>query len=83
MEYRARERQRSENEKVGDRPVKLNKKKSDRDLEREIKKKQTKETFFVGRTTKAFCSSGQKTTNASGHQKMRNEKIKWAAVKKK
>ena len=35
--------------KVGDRPAKLNEKKSDRELEREIKK--TKETFFVGRTT--------------------------------
>ena len=51
--------------------MKLNEKKSDRDLEREIEKK-TKETFFVGRTTKTFCSGGQKITNASGHQK--NEK---------
>ena len=39
MEYRAREK-----EKVGGRPAKLNEKKGDRDLEREIKK--TKETFF-------------------------------------
>ena len=61
--------------------MKLNEKISDRDLEREIKK--TKETFFVGRTTKTFRSGGQKITNASGHQKMRNEKQKWAAVKKK
>ena len=37
-----------ENEKVGGRPAKLNEKKDDRDLEREIK---TKETFFFGRTT--------------------------------
>ena len=35
-------------EKVGGRPAKLNDKKGDRDLEREIKKreKKTKETFF-------------------------------------
>ena len=65
LEYRARERQRSENERVGDRPAKLNEKKSDRDPERKIK---TKETFFVGRTTKTFCRGGQKITNASGHQ---------------
>ena len=39
LEYRARERQRSENERVADRPVKLNEKKSVRDLEREIKNK--------------------------------------------
>ena len=37
-----------EKEKVGDRPAKLNEKKGDRELEREIK---TKEIFFVGRTT--------------------------------
>ena len=37
-----------EKEKVGHRPAKLNEKKGERDLEREIK---TKETFFVGRTT--------------------------------
>ena len=34
LEYRARER---EKEKVGSRPVKLNEKKGDRDLEREMK----------------------------------------------
>ena len=38
-----------EKEKVGDRPAKLNKKKGDRDLEREIKKQ--RRHFFVGRTT--------------------------------
>ena len=38
----------SEKEKVGDRPAKLSEKKSDRELEREIK---TKETFFVERKT--------------------------------
>ena len=38
----------SEKEKVGDKLAKLNEKKSDRELVRQIK---TKETFFVGRTT--------------------------------
>ena len=37
-----------EKERVGGRLAKLNAKKRDRDLEREIKK--TQETFFVGRT---------------------------------
>ena len=37
-----------EKEKVGGRPVKLNKKKGDRDLEQD---KKPKETFFVGRRT--------------------------------
>ena len=35
-----------EKEKVGGRPAKLNEKKGDRDLEREIKNKQTKEDIF-------------------------------------
>ena len=38
-----------ENEKGGDRPAKLNEKKGDRDLEREIKNKG--DIFFVGRKT--------------------------------
>ena len=38
-----------EKEKVGDRPAKLNEKKGDRDLEREIKKQ--RRNFLVGRTT--------------------------------
>ena len=38
-----------EKEKVGGRPAKLNDKKDDRDLEREIEKKGA--IFFVGRTT--------------------------------
>jgi len=37
-----------EKEKVGDRPAKLNEKKSDRELEREIK---NKGDIFCGRTT--------------------------------
>ena len=54
-----------EKEKAGGRPEKLNEEKGDRDLEREIK---TKETFFVGRITRKFCSGGNKIRNASGHQ---------------
>ena len=38
LEYRARERQKKK-EKIGRRPGKLNEKKGDRDLEREIKNK--------------------------------------------
>ena len=38
-----------EKEKVGDRPAKLNEKKGNRDLEREIKNK--RDSFFVGNTT--------------------------------
>ena len=38
-----------EKEKVGGRPAKLNEKKGDRDLEREIKKQ--RRHIFVGRTT--------------------------------
>ena len=39
--------------------------------------------FLLEEQQKHFVSGGQKITNASGHQKMRNEKKKWAAVKKK
>ena len=53
-----------EKEKVGDRPAKLNEKKSDRGLEREIKDKG--DIFFVGRATKKFCTGGEKMRNASG-----------------
>ena len=38
-----------EKEKVGDRPAKLNEKKSDRELEREIKKKETLGPFIRGK----------------------------------
>ena len=55
-----------EKEKVGDRPAKLNEIKSDRELEREIKKTEG-DIFFVGRTTRKFCSGGEKMRNASGH----------------
>ena len=55
-----------EKEKVGGRPAKLNEKKGDKDLGREIKNKE--DIFFVGRTTWKFCSGGDKMRNASGHQ---------------
>ena len=45
-----------EKEKVGGRPAKLNEKKGDRDLKREIKNKG--DIFFVRRTTRKFCSGG-------------------------
>ena len=54
-----------EKEKVGDRPAKLSEKKSDRELEREIK---TKETFFVERKTWTFCNDGEKMRKASRHR---------------
>ena len=44
-----------EKEKEGRRPGKLNEKKGDRDLEREIKK--TKETFYVGRTNENLVAA--------------------------
>ena len=43
LEYRARDPEDREKERVGGRPAKLNEKKGDRDLEREI---QIRETFF-------------------------------------
>ena len=58
-----------EKEKVGDRPAKLNEKKSDR-AKAEIKKK-AKETFFIGRTMK------------SGGEKMRNVMMKMSGSEKK
>ena len=50
--------------------MKLNEKKGDRELEREIK---TKEVFFVGRTTWKFCSGSEKKRIASGHHHNENE----------
>ena len=49
LEYREQEKDR-EKEKVGSRQAKLNEKKGDRDLEREIKNRERRH-FFVGRTT--------------------------------
>ena len=57
-----------EQEKVGGRPTKLNEKKGRQRSRARDKKKRTKETFFVGRTTRKFCSGGGKMRNASGHQ---------------
>ena len=65
-----------EKEKVGGRQVKLNEKNGDRDLGLEIKKRRH---FFVGRTTRKFCSGGDKMRNASGHQC----KVKMSGSKKK
>ena len=56
-----------EKEKVGGRPAKLNEKKGDRDLVREIT--QQRRHFLVGRTTWTFCSGGDKMRKASGHQR--------------
>ena len=47
-------------------PAKLNEKKGNRDLEREINNKG--DIFFVTRTRLQFCSCGEKIRNASGHQ---------------
>ena len=44
LEHRARERQKTE--KVGGRPAKLDEKKGDRDLEREMKKTKNKGDIF-------------------------------------
>ena len=52
-----------EKEKVSGRPAKLNDKKGDRDLEREIKKKKTKVTFFIGRTTWISFRGGDNMRN--------------------
>ena len=65
LEYRAREIQGKR--EVGGRQAKVNeKKKGDRDLGR--RKKNKGGIFFVERTTKKFCSSGDKIRNASGHK---------------
>ena len=66
-----------EKEKVGDRPAKLNEKKGNRNLERDIKNKG--DSFFVGKTTWKFCSGADKMRNLSGHQckvKMRGSEKK-------
>ena len=54
-----------EKEKVDGRPAKLNEKKGDRDLEREIK---NKGDIFLFRTTGKVCRGGDKMRNASGRQ---------------
>ena len=66
LEYRAREKERKRGSR---RQVSetQRKKKGNRDLEREIKTKET-HFFFVGRTTWKFCSDDDKMRNGSGHQ---------------
>ena len=51
--------------KVGDRPVKLNEKRSDRQLEREIKDKG--EIFLLKEQHENFVAAVGKIRNASGH----------------
>ena len=60
LEYRDREIQ--EKREVGGRQAKLNEKK------RATEKKKQRRHFFVERTTKKFCSSGDKIRNVSGHK---------------
>ena len=55
LEYREREKQRKR-ESGRQASEAQGKKKGDREPEREIK---TKESFFVGRTTRTFCSGGE------------------------
>ena len=66
-----------EKEKVGGRPAKLNEKKGDRDLEREIKNKG--DIFLLEEQHENFCSGGDKMRNASGHQR----KVKMSGSEKK
>ena len=55
-----------EKKKVGDRPAKLNEKKSDRQLEREIKDKG--DSFLLEEQRESFVPAVGKIRNASGHQ---------------
>ena len=57
-----------EKEKVGGRPAKLNEKRGDRDLEREMKTEG--DIFFCWKNNmKILCSGGDKMRNGSGHQR--------------
>ena len=56
----------SEKQKVGNRPAKLNEKKSDRQLEREIKDKG--DSFLLEEQRERFVAVVGKIRNASGHQ---------------
>ena len=62
MEYRERERQTKRESRRQARPAKLNEKKGDRELEREIK------------TKEVFCSGSEKKRIASGHHHDENER---------
>ena len=55
-----------EKEKVGKRPAKLKEKKSDRQLEREIKDKG--DSFLLEEQRESFVAVVGKIRNASGHQ---------------
>ena len=55
-----------EKEKVGNRPAKLNERKSDRQLEREIKDKG--DSFLLEEQHENFVAAVGKIRNASGHQ---------------
>ena len=55
-----------EKEKVGDRPAKLNKENSDRELERD--KKQRRHFLLEEKHETLVRSGGEKMRNASGHQ---------------
>ena len=59
LEYR-------EKEKVGRRPAKLNEKKGDRDLERDIKRRG--DIFLLEEQHENFVAGGDKMRNASVHQ---------------
>ena len=65
-------------EKVGGRPAKLNEKKGDRDLEREIKNKG--DIFLLEDQHKSFVAAVTKKGNASGHQC--KEKMSGSELKK-
>ena len=56
----------SEKQKVGNRPAKLNEKKSDTQLEREIKDKG--DSFLLEEQRESFVAVVGKIRNASGHQ---------------
>ena len=64
-----------EKEQVGGMPAKLNEKKGDRDLDREINNKG--DIFFL--LQEQFCSCGEKIRNASDHQ----YKVKMSGSEKK
>ena len=55
-------------EKVGDRPAKLNEKKRDRDLEREIKNKIYRDIFCWKNNIKVFFISGEKMVTGNGNK---------------
>ena len=75
LEYRAWEDR--EKEKLGGRPAKLNEKKGNRDLEREIKNKE--DSFLLEKQHENFVAAVRKWEILAAT----NAKWKWAAAKKK